>query len=114
MKPALLLKLLQTMRQLRERERWNVPELRVHQANALRELRAHAYAHSPFYQRFHRGLTERPLEELPVLTKSLLVTTPLRERGGFSARRPKAQSEPQELRVQAQGYFERRSRHDPG
>jgi phenylacetate-coenzyme A ligase PaaK-like adenylate-forming protein len=43
------------------------------QARQLRRLRAHAYAHSPFYQDFHKGLTGAPLRELPVLTKSLLM-----------------------------------------
>ena len=36
-------------------------------------MRAHAYAHSPFYQHFHRGLFDRPLAELPVLTKADLM-----------------------------------------
>jgi putative adenylate-forming enzyme len=39
----------------------------------LRACREYAYAHSPFYQRFHRGLTDRPLQELPVLTKEMLM-----------------------------------------
>src|SRR6185503_18161475 len=38
-----------------------------------RRLREYAYAHSPFYQKFHRGLTDRPLNELPVLTKAMLM-----------------------------------------
>ena len=42
-------------------------------ADALRELREYAYSHSPFYQRFHQGLTARPLQELPVLTKAMLM-----------------------------------------
>ena len=40
---------------------------------ASRSLRAYAYANSPFYARFHRGLMDRPLAELPVLTKPHLM-----------------------------------------
>lgn len=36
-------------------------------------MREYAYAHSPFYRRFHNGLTDRPLDELPVLTKALVM-----------------------------------------
>ncbi len=35
--------------------------------------RTYAYAHSPFHQRFHQGLTDRPLEELPALTKVMVM-----------------------------------------
>jgi putative adenylate-forming enzyme len=44
-----------------------------HQAESLHRLREHAYARSPFYQQFHRGLTHRPLAELPVLTKATVM-----------------------------------------
>jgi phenylacetate-CoA ligase len=36
-------------------------------------LRRFASVHSPFYQRFHKGLEGRPLHELPVLTKQKLM-----------------------------------------
>jgi hypothetical protein len=36
-------------------------------------VRAYAYAQSPFYQKFHQGLMDRPLSELPVLTKAMLM-----------------------------------------
>jgi phenylacetate-CoA ligase len=39
----------------------------------LRQLRGHAYAHSPFYRRFHAGRTDHPLHELPVLTKAIVM-----------------------------------------
>lgn len=39
----------------------------------MRLLREHAYANSPFYRRFHKGLEDRPLDELPVLSKALLM-----------------------------------------
>lgn len=60
-------------RRLRARERWPRDRLEHYQANALRTLRAHAMARSPFYRRFHAGLEDRPLAELPVLTKAELM-----------------------------------------
>lgn len=60
-------------RHLRARERWSPDRLRVHQEKAVRDLRAHALARSPFYRRFHAGLEDRPLAELPVLTKAELM-----------------------------------------
>ena len=60
------------LRQLRQRERWSRPQLDAYRAQALHDLRAHAYAHSPFYREFHAGLADRPLYELPVLTKAML------------------------------------------
>lgn len=56
-------------RQLRSRERWSPDRLHLHQRDALRELRGHAMARSPFYRRFHARLEGRPLAELPVLTE---------------------------------------------
>ena len=69
----LMIKLLHTLEQLRKHERWTRPQLETYQAESLRRLREYAYAHSPFYQRFHKGLTGRPLNELPVLTKTMLM-----------------------------------------
>ena len=69
----LLLKLMYTLGQLRQNERWTRPRLEAHQAESLRRLRAYAYARSPFYQRFHKGLIDRPLQELPVLTKAVVM-----------------------------------------
>jgi phenylacetate-CoA ligase len=70
----ILLSMLRKVNQLREHERWTRAQLEAYQATALRELRAYAYARSPFYQRFHQGLFNRPLEELPVLTKATMMT----------------------------------------
>jgi len=70
---SIMLKLLHMLEQLRQHEAWTRSQLEAHQAQALRHLRDHAYAHSPFYQRFHRGLFDRPLHELPVLTKAMLM-----------------------------------------
>jgi len=43
-----------------EHDRWTRQQLEDEQARALQACREYAYAHSPFYQRFHRGLTDRP------------------------------------------------------
>lgn len=69
----IMLKLLHTLEQLRKHERWTRSQLENYQAAALQELRAYAYERSPFYQRFHKGLMDRPLAELPVLTKAMLM-----------------------------------------
>ena len=73
MKWSLLPKLLHALDQLRQHERWTRTQLEAYQVEALDRLRAHAYAHSPFYQSFHQGLTDRPLHELPVLTKAIMM-----------------------------------------
>jgi phenylacetate-CoA ligase len=73
MNTRIMLKLLHTLEQLRKHERWTRPQLENYQATALLELRKHAYERSPFYQRFHKGLMDRSLAELPVLTKAMLM-----------------------------------------
>ena len=69
----LMLKLLRTLNQLREHEHWTRAQLETDQAESLRRLREHTYARSPFYQKFHKGLFDRPLHELPVLTKAMMM-----------------------------------------
>src|SRR5713101_3709060 len=69
----IVLSVLSEMRQFRQRDHWTRQQLEAHQADALRDLRDYAYAHSPFYQRFHQGLTDAHLHELPVLTKAMLM-----------------------------------------
>lgn len=69
----IMLKLLHTLEQLRKHEHWTRQQLDEHQAKALHELRQYAYERSPFYQKFHKGLTKRPLHELPVLTKATMM-----------------------------------------
>lgn len=54
-------------------EHWTRQQLEDYQARALRACREYAYAHSSFYRRFHHGLMDRPLQELPVLTKAMLM-----------------------------------------
>lgn len=61
------------LRQLRTHDHWTREQLEVHQAQGLQLMRTEAYAHSPFYQRFHQGLYDAPLQELPVLTKAMLM-----------------------------------------
>jgi putative adenylate-forming enzyme len=56
-----------------QHDHWTRQQLEDYQARALQACREYAYAHSPFYQRFHRGRTDRPLHELPVLTKTMLM-----------------------------------------
>ena len=69
----IILQLLQQLERLRAHERWDRLQVAAHQADALRQVRAYAYTHSPFYQRFHQGLQDHPLAELPVLTKALMM-----------------------------------------
>jgi len=69
----IMLKLLHTLEQLRKHESWTRQQLESYQAKALHDLRQYAYARSPFYQKFHKGLTEHPLHELPVLTKAMMM-----------------------------------------
>jgi putative adenylate-forming enzyme len=66
-------KLMQELGRLRRHEDWSRPQLVAAQADQLHRLREFAYARSPFYRRFHKGLTDRPLGELPVLTKAQLM-----------------------------------------
>src|SRR5258707_5100727 len=56
-----------------QHESWTRQQLEDYQARALRTCRAYAYAHSPFYQRFHQGLMDHPLQDLPVLTKTMMM-----------------------------------------
>ena len=60
----ILPRLLSEIRQLRKHENWTRAQLEASQADGLRQLREYAYAHSPFYQKFHLGLTDRPLNKL--------------------------------------------------
>ncbi len=69
----LLGRVLAMRRTLRAREHWTRSELEAHQQAAELRLRAFAYERSPFYRRFHAGLFDRPLAELPVLTKATLM-----------------------------------------
>ena len=69
----LMLKLITKLGQWRKHERWTRRQLEDYQAEQLRRQRAYAYMHSPFYRQFHKGLEGRPLHELPILTKAMLM-----------------------------------------
>jgi phenylacetate-coenzyme A ligase PaaK-like adenylate-forming protein len=69
----ILPRLLFAIRELRKHENWTRSQLAASQAIGLKQLRGYAYAHSPFYQKFHQGLMDRPLTELPILTKAMLM-----------------------------------------
>ena len=73
MNVPLIAKILRTRARLRHHERWSRDDLVEHQQQSLSALRDHAMKRSRFYQRFHRGLESRRLEELPVLTKAKLM-----------------------------------------
>ncbi|PJZ69678.1 hypothetical protein CH373_09275 [Leptospira perolatii] len=65
----MMMDLLRRRRTLRSRESWSREKLDQYRAAGLRELREFATSKSPFYRKLHSGLTEKPLEELPVITK---------------------------------------------
>lgn len=52
---------------------WSRAELEAHQARELAKLRRFAMARSPFYREFHRGLEDRELATLPILTKATMM-----------------------------------------
>jgi phenylacetate-CoA ligase len=61
------------LRRLRVHENWTKYQLETYQAGALDRIRRRAYANSPFYRKFHQGRMDRPLAELPILTKPVLM-----------------------------------------
>jgi phenylacetate-CoA ligase len=73
MSTQIILRVLALRHRLRQRDHWTRRQLEEHQGGALHRLREHAYAHSPFYGRFHKGFTDRPLSDLPVLTKQMVM-----------------------------------------
>jgi len=56
-------------KQFKSQEHWNRQQVEAHQQRMVHILRRHTYEHSPFYQHFHTGLEDAPLNHLPVLTK---------------------------------------------
>jgi phenylacetate-CoA ligase len=73
MSTQIILKVLALRHRLRQRDHWTRRQLEKHQGRALRLLREHAYARSPFYGHFHKRFTDRPLNGLPVLTKEMVM-----------------------------------------
>jgi phenylacetate-CoA ligase len=70
---SIMLNLFHTLEQQRKHEGWTRQQLQAYQKVALHRLREYAYARSPFYQDFHKGKWEHPLQELPVLTKAMMM-----------------------------------------
>jgi phenylacetate-coenzyme A ligase PaaK-like adenylate-forming protein len=71
-----LLTLLRVAWQRHRQERacaWTRAQLERHQQRRLAALRTYVAARSPFYRRFHSGLQQRPLHELPILSKQTLM-----------------------------------------
>lgn len=56
------------------RNNWDLDRLITYQDRRLGELRKAAYARSPFYRRHHAGLFHAPLDQLPPVTKTDLMT----------------------------------------
>src|SRR5579885_1466493 len=52
---------------------WKRRALLEHQQRSVHRLRRFAAERSPFYRRYHKGLENRPLHELPILTKAALM-----------------------------------------
>src|SRR6185312_13662331 len=52
---------------------WTSEELAVHRRAQLAQTLRFARETSAFYARFHRGMENRPLEELPILTKQTMM-----------------------------------------
>ena len=75
MDAILVARVLQERRALRARERWSPTEVIAGRRAALAALRQFASERSRFYARFHRGLEDRPLGDLPILTKDELCTS---------------------------------------
>lgn len=68
--------LFRVLRERRAQERscgWTRAKLEHHQAHSLAKLRRFVLARSPFYREFYRGLEQRALHELPILTKATLM-----------------------------------------
>lgn len=68
-----MLDVIMKKRQFASQDRWNRQQIPAHQKRMIHILRQHAYEHSPFYQRFHAGLYDAPLDQLPVLTKAQMM-----------------------------------------
>ncbi|MBM3270734.1 MAG: phenylacetate--CoA ligase family protein [Candidatus Sericytochromatia bacterium] len=75
MDPLLLWDVLRIRRSLRRRDGWSRLQIERHRAARVAALRAHTLSRSPFYRRFHGGLENRPLQDLPVLTKAQLMAS---------------------------------------
>jgi len=68
-----MMDVLRKRREFRVREYWSRQRLDDYLRDSLQTLRQYAYVNSPFYQQFHKGLYDAPLESLPALTKSMMM-----------------------------------------
>jgi putative adenylate-forming enzyme len=73
MRVPLLLGVVRRRGQLGRREAWTHEHVMAYQARSVTALREQSSAASPFYRRLHKGLASAPLDELPVLTKAVLM-----------------------------------------
>src|ERR671913_544161 len=73
MSTQIILKVLALRHRLRQRDRWTRRQLEEHQRRALHRMREYTYARSLFYRRFHKGFPDRPLGDLPILTKEMVM-----------------------------------------
>ncbi len=71
--PLLIWQVLSRRHKLERSSSWTRARLLEHQRASIEILRRFALERSPFYRCFHRGLEDRPLAELPVLTKAILM-----------------------------------------
>jgi phenylacetate-coenzyme A ligase PaaK-like adenylate-forming protein len=69
----IIMKVFFEIRRLRRNEFLATADLEHIRYNSVKRLRNHAMALSPFYQKYHKGYENRPLNELPVMTKTLLM-----------------------------------------
>ncbi len=68
-----MLKASRSLSELRSHDRWSPEKFGKYQGSELAKLRSFVYAHSSFYRKFHRNLEHRPLAELPILTKTMVM-----------------------------------------
>ena len=68
-----VIRVLRELKRLRNHCNWSNSQITDNQNKSLEILRKYAYQHSRFYQEFHKGLENAPLQELPTLTKSIMM-----------------------------------------
>ena len=73
LRPFGVLEVLRRRGELRRHTRLTAETVARERALDLQRLRRFALERSPFYRDFHAGVATRPLEELPILTKELLM-----------------------------------------
>lgn len=69
----LILNVLSQRRKLLSHSNWSPEKIKEYQKLRLKELREYAYKHSDFYKEYHKGYYDKGLEELPTVTKSMMM-----------------------------------------